>query len=78
MHAELQLSNDILKNLTLLQLEEMLQRNRRSLTQFPSMPYPDGFVTVHCGNKLIYSELDYNVVDEHNLFQKNYTSMTGK
>jgi len=45
MHAEQQLSNDILKNLTLLQLEEMLQRNRRSLTQFPFMPYPDGFVT---------------------------------
>jgi len=41
------------------------------------MPYPDGYVIAQCGNRLVYSELDYNVVNEENVFQKNYDSMTG-
>jgi len=48
MHAELQLTNDILGNLTLLQIEEFLQRNRRNLRQFPSMSIPHGFVIAQC------------------------------
>jgi len=40
------------------------------------MPYPDAFATTNCGNRLIYSELDYNMVEQHDLFQRNYNSMT--
>jgi len=42
------------------------------------MPYPDGYVIAQYGNKLVYSELDYNPISEENVFQKNYNSMTGK
>jgi len=76
-YAELQLSNDSFKNLTLSEIEDLLQKNR-SLKQFPSMPYPDAFATTNCGNRLIYSELDYNMVEQHNVFQRNYNSMTGE
>jgi len=41
------------------------------------MPYPDGFIIAQCGNRLVYSELDYNPVTEANLFQQNYDRMTG-
>ena len=76
-YAELQLSNDTLKNLTLSEIEDLLLKNRRSLKQFPSMPYPDAFATTNCGNRLIYSELDYNIAEQHNLFERNFNSMTG-
>jgi len=65
------------KNLTLWEIEQLLQNNRRTLKQFSSMPYPDGFVTAHCVNRLIYSELDYNVREEHNIFERNFNCMTG-
>ena len=74
----MQLSPHILRNLTLFHIEELLQTNRRSLKQFPTMPYPDGYVIAQYGNKLVYSELDYNPISEENVFQKNYNSMTGK
>jgi len=67
-----------LRNLTLFHIEELLQTNRRSLKQFPTMPYLDGYVVAHYGNRLIYFELDYNVVNEQNVLQKSYNSMLGK
>jgi len=77
-NAELQLNNGILKKLTLWEIEQLLQNNIRTLKQFQFMAYPDGFVTTHYGNRFIYSELDYNVREEYNLFQMNFNYMTGK
>lgn len=45
MLTELQLSDTELKNLTLIEIENMMQSNRRSLHEFTCMPYPDSYVT---------------------------------
>lgn len=61
------------KNLKLIENENLLQENQRSLHEFKGMPYPDSYVTRHIGNRLIHDERDYNVNTErqnfHNLFR---------
>jgi len=72
--VELNLTPEVLQNLTLIEIEKILDRS--SLKFFPTMPYPNGFVTQNCGNRLVYVELDYNTVDQRDLFQSNFKSMT--
>ena len=73
----MQLSNAKLKNLTLIEIEIMMQSNRRSLHEFKDMPYPDSYVTRHVGNRLIYDELDYNADTERENFHNLFTALTG-
>ncbi|KAF1866031.1 hypothetical protein Lal_00013467 [Lupinus albus] len=42
---------------------KLLERNRRSLKDFLSMSYPNGYITSQLGNKLIYDELNYDTVE---------------
>jgi hypothetical protein len=42
--ADLQLTDQQVENLTLLEIEKYLQANRRTLRQFTSIPYSDGYV----------------------------------
>ncbi|CAI8604001.1 unnamed protein product [Vicia faba] len=72
----MQLSNAQLKNLTLIEIEIMMQSNRRSLHEFKDMPYPDSYVTRHVGNRLIYDELDYNADTERENFHNLFTALT--
>ncbi|KAF1866290.1 hypothetical protein Lal_00024294 [Lupinus albus] len=58
--TNLQLTNQQLQNLTLLEIENLLQINRKSLRNYPSMPYPEGRITSQLGNRLIYAERDYD------------------
>ena len=74
--AELNLTPEVIQNLTLIEIEKILESNRSSLKFFPTMPYPNGFVTQNCGNRLVYAELDNNTVDQQHLFQSNFKSMT--
>ena len=60
MCAELNLTPKVLQNLTLIEIGKILESNRSSLKFFPTMPYPNGFITQNCGNRLVYAELDYN------------------
>lgn len=54
----MQLSEEQLRNYTLVEVEKLLQRNGRSLKQFPPMPFPNH---VSYGlNKLIQDELCYD------------------
>ncbi|KAF1892366.1 hypothetical protein Lal_00010831 [Lupinus albus] len=55
-----QLTDQQLQNLTLLEIENLLQINRKSLRDYPSMPYPEGRITSQLGNRLIYAERDYD------------------
>ncbi|XP_050887928.1 uncharacterized protein LOC127093069 [Lathyrus oleraceus] len=73
---ELQLSDTELKNLTLIEIENMMQSNRRSLHEFTCMPYPDSYVTKHVGNRLIYDELDYNAEKEQKNFEELFHALT--
>lgn len=74
---DLQLSDNELQNITLMLIEELLQSNRRSLKDFPSMPYPQGYVTNRLGNKLIYAERDYDTTKLNEEFQNYFKSLTG-
>ncbi|KAG4926703.1 hypothetical protein JHK84_052374 [Glycine max] len=57
----LQLDDRTLQNLVLLEIEELLQVNQRSLRDYPSMPYPeDANCPVYLDNSLILAELNYN------------------
>ncbi|KAK2385880.1 ATP-dependent DNA helicase PIF1 [Trifolium repens] len=72
----LELSEEELDNLTLLEIEKFLQANRRSLADFPTMPYPKGYVTETLGNRLIYDEKNYNSAEQLLEFNKLYASLT--
>ncbi|XP_058776863.1 uncharacterized protein LOC131651212 [Vicia villosa] len=74
---DLHLTDNELKNLTLIAIEEMLQSNRRSLHEFKDMPYPDSYVTRDIDNRLIYDERDYNVNDERKNFTALFKALTG-
>ncbi|KAK2391970.1 ATP-dependent DNA helicase PIF1 [Trifolium repens] len=72
----LELSEEELDNLTLLEIEKFLQANRRSLADFPTMPYPKRYVTETLGNRLIYDEKNYNSAEQLLEFNKLYASLT--
>jgi hypothetical protein len=55
-----------------LEIEKSLQANRKSLKDFPSMPYPEGYVTETLGNRLIYDEKAYNCAEQLIEFNKLY------
>ncbi|XP_058727157.1 uncharacterized protein LOC131598591 [Vicia villosa] len=73
---DMQLSITELKNLTLIEIENMLQSNRRSLHEFKDMPYPDSYVTRHVGNRLIWDERSYNIHTEQQNFQNLFRALT--
>ncbi|KAF1877767.1 hypothetical protein Lal_00038076 [Lupinus albus] len=70
------LSDEQLQNLTLLEIEKVLQRNRRSLKDYPPMPYPNGYITSQLGNRLIYEELNYDTIELKEKFNLIYQSLT--
>ena len=47
-------------HLCLTEIENMLQANRKSLWDFPLMPYPIGYAGNPHHNKLIYNEMAYD------------------
>lgn len=72
---DLQLSDEELKNLALIKIEEFLQSNRKSLKDYPSMPYPKGTITSQLGNRLIYAERDYDIDQLNDQFQTLFSSL---
>ena len=67
-----------LKNLTLLELENLLHANQISLKVYPTMPYPKGANLAWClENSLILSELNYNNDEARSEFENLFSSMTG-
>ncbi|KAG4947462.1 hypothetical protein JHK87_043469 [Glycine soja] len=60
-HQQVHLSDNSLKNLVLLEIEQLLQTNQRSLRDYPSMSYPkDANCPTYLDNSLILTELNYN------------------
>ncbi|KAG5068453.1 hypothetical protein JHK85_000830 [Glycine max] len=64
------------KHLCLSEIKNLLQGNRKSLRDFPSMPYPIGYAANTHGNKLIYNEMAYDKELLHAEFNKYYHSLT--
>ncbi|CAH9098341.1 unnamed protein product, partial [Cuscuta epithymum] len=53
-----------------------MQKKRKSLKDYPSIPYPNGYITEQLGNKLIYAESDYDTSKLREEFQTLYASLT--
>lgn len=73
----MQLSDEEIQNLTLLDIEKLMQANNKSLKEFPTIPYPKGYVASQLGNRLIYEERNYDIDQLQDVFQNCYESLTG-
>ncbi|KAF1895966.1 hypothetical protein Lal_00033919 [Lupinus albus] len=58
----LMLSDEQLQNPTLMKIEKLLQKNHRSLKDYPPMSYPNEYITSQLGNRLIYEGLNYDTI----------------
>ena len=65
----MQLSSAELQNLGLLEIERVLNRNKRSLWNFPLMPTHSVEVATRTTNRIIIHELDYDMLDEISRFE---------
>ncbi|KAF1867957.1 hypothetical protein Lal_00042424 [Lupinus albus] len=65
-----------LQNLTLLEIEKLLEGNQRSLKDYPSMQYPNGYITCYLGNRLIYEELNHDIDELKKNFNTLFNSLT--
>ncbi|KAL2976387.1 hypothetical protein AAZX31_13G005400 [Glycine max] len=74
----IQLTDKEKMHLCLTEIENLLQANRKSLRDFPSMPYPLGYAAKEHQNNLIYNELAYDREILAAEFDKCYQSLTGK
>ncbi|KAL6574243.1 hypothetical protein OROHE_001147 [Orobanche hederae] len=74
--SDLQLSDEQIKNFTLVEIEKLLYRNGSSLTKFSSIPFPDMNVVVEGQNKLIQEELRYDQKMMEAEHRKLFSSLT--
>jgi len=65
----MQLSSVEFQHLGLLEIEHVLNRNGRSLRNFPPMPTPSVEAVARAANRLILDELDYDILDEISRFK---------
>ncbi|XP_058742091.1 uncharacterized protein LOC131614535 [Vicia villosa] len=75
-NKDLELTEDQLKNLTLTEIEKLMQANRRSLSDFKPIPYPDGYVLQQLGNRLVYDERSYDVPTMRSQFTSLFNALT--
>ncbi|XP_058786723.1 uncharacterized protein LOC131661242 [Vicia villosa] len=73
---EMILSNEELVNLTLVEVEKLLQKNRKSLSDFVGMPQPNGYVVQQLGNRLIYDERNYDIIEQRQEYNTLYQHLT--
>nr|KAJ0204427.1 hypothetical protein LSAT_V11C500276410 [Lactuca sativa] len=72
----LSLNEDQIKNLTLFDIEQILLRNNSSLKNYRRMPYPDADLVSSSNNRLIAEELDYDIPNLKNEFDRLFDSLT--
>ena len=60
-YPELELSDEQLKNYCLLEIQELLNRNGRTLSEFQDLPLPDARLLTNLDNRLIREALDYDM-----------------
>ncbi|KAL7583175.1 hypothetical protein Lser_V15G43646 [Lactuca serriola] len=74
----LSLNEDQLKNLTLFEIEQILLRNNSSLKHYGKMPYPDADSVSSSNNRLITEELDYDIPNLKNEFDRLFVALTNE
>ncbi|RZB47105.1 hypothetical protein D0Y65_050939 [Glycine soja] len=73
----LHIDDSNMMNLVLLEVEQLLQANQRSLKDYPSMPYPENAnLLTHADNGLILSELNFNNEKLRSEFLNLFSQMT--
>ncbi|XP_058761349.1 uncharacterized protein LOC131634741 [Vicia villosa] len=75
-NPELDLTQEELQNLTLIEIEKLLQANRRTLKDFSPIPYPDAYVLEQLGNRLIYDERNYDTASMNSEFENLFAALT--
>ncbi|XP_058747147.1 uncharacterized protein LOC131620148 [Vicia villosa] len=76
LNTELVLTDAELQHLTLIEIEKLLQENKRTLKDFKPIPYPDGYVLQQLGNRLIYDERNYNIAKTKTEFTNLFRGLT--
>ncbi|KAL7611263.1 hypothetical protein Lser_V15G13383 [Lactuca serriola] len=76
--AELSLGVDELKNLTLIEIQQILLRNNSTLKNFKNMPSPDVESVSSSNNRLITEELDYDVLVIKNDYDRMFLALTNE
>ncbi|XP_023767529.2 uncharacterized protein LOC111916127 [Lactuca sativa] len=74
----LSLNEDQIKNLTLFEIEQILLCNNSSLKKFTRMPLPDVDSVSSSNNRLISEELDYDIPNLKNEFERLYIALTSE
>lgn len=72
-----QLSEEQIKNLTLIEIERHMERNKRTLKDYKGFPYPYGFIVEQLGKRLIYDEMNYDLAVLRTEFLGLFRSLTG-
>ncbi|XP_058733271.1 uncharacterized protein LOC131604873 [Vicia villosa] len=75
-NLELVLTQEELQNLTLIEIEKLLQANRRTLKDFSPIPYPNAYVLEQLGNRLIYDERNYDTTSMNSEFENLFAALT--
>ncbi|XP_076941014.1 uncharacterized protein LOC143610406 [Bidens hawaiensis] len=74
----LSISEDLIKNLTLLEIEKILLRNNYSLKRFNTMPFPDLESVDSANNRLIIEETSYDRESLQHEFDTLFVSLIDK
>ncbi|CAH1436871.1 unnamed protein product [Lactuca virosa] len=74
----LSLNEDQHKNLTLFEIEQILLHNNSSLKKYGKMPYPDVDSVSSSNNCLITEELDYDIPNLKNEFDRLFVALTNE
>ncbi|XP_071699017.1 uncharacterized protein [Rutidosis leptorrhynchoides] len=73
--SDLILSESQLRNYCLLEIQGILKKNGKSLSDFPDLPQPDPGLLTQLENHLIREELNYNLAELRNEHQNLYVSL---
>nr|XP_027096038.1 uncharacterized protein LOC113715934 [Coffea arabica] len=74
-NSQIRIDDGELQNLGLIELELILNKNGRSLRDFPPMPLPSFENAQFSMNRLIREELDYDFTSEQQLFNNLYAGL---
>ena len=77
MSKDLEIEVEELQNLALIEIEEILQSNKKSLKDYPSIPFLRNVLQLYLGNRYIYAEQNYDKAQLQHDFQTCFASLTG-
>ncbi|XP_071708928.1 uncharacterized protein [Rutidosis leptorrhynchoides] len=72
---DLTLTDSQIKNYCLVEIQGVLHKHGKSLSDFPSLPQPDASLLTQLDNRLIREELNYNIKEMKNLHDNLFRSL---